>query len=679
MLTRPAATPAAVRQPAVYRTDFEDARRVARRRGRFLIVVFVAAAGLIALSYTLFVRHGAELVFGALPSPGWTVMLCGALAALMGLSAARTYRGLGAPRELLEALGARPLQARGPEERRLRNVVQEVAVAACIPAPAVYVFDRALGVNAVAVGTLARGALAVTDPALRGLDRDALQAVVAHEIAHLATGDTHLNRITAALVSALTLRPVWAGVGRVVRALASASPTEDAPVRQHPTDRYPLPKRLDVASREGASPDVSPTASGLMLVGLLLLLPFFYVVAWAAVVAVALAGLAVVPVLGALLAPLLAQAAARQREFHADALAVELTRNPAALARALRTVGGSVTRGHLRAGAQSPLQPFFFTRPDTEPVLSGWLGPHPPLAERVRRLERGFDGAFEPVSVAALIRPRHDRPEPAAPLDLGRLMEATLLLDAWPSALRDRLQEPRAAAAAFLACLVPEHHSEGEALGLIATAAGRAPAEAAEALAQVDAVLPMVRLRRGAERLALAEIAAPAVQRLSPPSRLAVARTAAALARLDTQVSLTEYAILQVLRFGTAGPAGTVRMPAPHALRAAARTLLAWLAHHGHPQAAAAEEAYAAGRDGLPLDLDVVLPPRPSWGLLDRALDTLRAAPAPTRAALVRAGQRCVAHDGRVVEAEAVALRALALVLGVPLGLAPAETSAPFR
>ena len=106
-----------------------------------------------------------------------------------------------------ERVGGRPLapDTRDPAELRLQHVIEEMAIASGLPAPSVYVLDGQPAINAFAAGhSTEDGAVAVTAGALETLDRDELQAVVAHEMSHLLNGDARINLRVMCLLGGLT-------------------------------------------------------------------------------------------------------------------------------------------------------------------------------------------------------------------------------------------------------------------------------------------------------------------------------------------------------------------------------------------------------------------------------------------------------------------------------------------
>ncbi|MFB0975626.1 MAG: M48 family metalloprotease, partial [Tolumonas sp.] len=109
-------------------------------------------------------------------------------------------------RVVAEALGGRyvHVNTQDPGDNRLRNVVEEMALASGIPVPSVYVLDNEPGINAFAAGMSINDAVVVvTQGAISYLSRDELQAVVAHEFSHILHGDIRLNQQLAALIGSL--------------------------------------------------------------------------------------------------------------------------------------------------------------------------------------------------------------------------------------------------------------------------------------------------------------------------------------------------------------------------------------------------------------------------------------------------------------------------------------------
>jgi len=229
---------------------------------------------------------------------------------------------------VLSSLQAQPLDPADDEHRQLHNVVTEMALAAGLPKPKVFVIPDSAP-NALATGRdPEHAAIAVTQGALELLDREETQGVVAHEMAHIANRDTLTMTVVGVLLGSIALLADW---GR----------------RSLYFSRGERSRRANV------------------LLPLVLLLV----------------------VLSPLLSRLLAMAISRQREYLADATAVQFTRNPLGLARALEKIG-SAARSPLTRATQGTAH-LFISDPlrrasdEREGRLADLLSTHPPLHLRV--------------------------------------------------------------------------------------------------------------------------------------------------------------------------------------------------------------------------------------------------------------------------------------------------------
>jgi heat shock protein HtpX len=321
---------------------FEEQRR--NRRDTWLLVAgFVALLAFVGLGFDLFVLGAVGVVdAGGLPLP---VPFAASAAALLGAGSAWVGYRFG-DQAILASSFARPVTAddASPLVKRLMNVVTEMAIAAGLPMPRVYLIDDP-DPNAFATG---RGpdhaSIAVTTGLLATMSRDELQGVIAHEMAHVRNYDIRKMTLVAALLGALLLLSDWATRLRL---------------------GLPASRESGGKRREGVS---VPGPLALVLLGLWLL----------------------TVLLTPLIGRLLATAVSRRREYLADASGAELTRNPLGLASALRKLEAAaaptarIHRGTAHLCIADPLG-----RPVNE--REGWLADlfatHPPIAERIARLE----------------------------------------------------------------------------------------------------------------------------------------------------------------------------------------------------------------------------------------------------------------------------------------------------
>jgi Zn-dependent protease with chaperone function len=294
-----------------------------------LLLVVLAANGVLALIYrfTFAFTDGFPPLF-------FTTNTAGVLLFVLGGCWFESLRLREGGPHVARLAGARELHASGHgpgerQERRFANIVAEMAIASRMtPAPQAWVLPRDDAINAFAAGWRDEDAVVVvTRGALERLTREELQGVVAHEFSHLRNGDTRLHMRLLGLVWGLEM--------------------------------------VYTFGRSLSSPDEHGQRSVGVLFGL---------------------GLMAVGSLGWAGGRLLQAAVSRQREFLADASAVQYTRNVEGLGGALRKIGHQAKHraDKLRSPQASALAHFYLHTPGRH--LDGWWATHPPLAERLRRL-----------------------------------------------------------------------------------------------------------------------------------------------------------------------------------------------------------------------------------------------------------------------------------------------------
>ena len=336
--------------------DFFARQEQSRRTSRTLVGAFLLAFIVVALATTAVVAAGLRLYTENnslfLGTENWRQWLDGhgglvlsvalgtfGLMVVASLSRAATLaRGGG---HVARMLGGTRVTGEGsdPLERRLVNVVEEMALASGLPVPEVYVLQQEAGINAFAAGlSPADAAIAVTRGALEHLERAELQGVIAHEVSHILNGDMRLNQQLIGLSFGILVLSL---VGRWL--LRSA--------------------RYTGGGRRGRN------NGGV-----------------AAALAIGVA-LVVIGGIGVLLSRLIKAGVSRQRERLADASAVQFTREPEGLAGALKKIGGYSAR--IVSVDTEEVAHMLFERGTRS--LGGWFATHPPLLERIRALDPGFD------------------------------------------------------------------------------------------------------------------------------------------------------------------------------------------------------------------------------------------------------------------------------------------------
>ena len=294
----------------------------------------------------------------AVVAPGTAIVVVGASMVKSG----RIRHGGGS--YIATSMGGRRIDATTDDlaERRLWNVVEEIGIASGTPMPAVFVLDDEPSINAFAAGwTADDAAIGVTRGALDHLDRRELQGVVAHELGHVANGDTRIKTRIVGWVFGIAVLTV---LGRVLL-----------------HQLWWAPRRRD--RRDGSAAFLIAAGLGLLVVGSV----------------------------GAFFARLVQAAVSRQREYLADASAVEYTRDPSGLGGALMKIGGFSGDSRIRSAHATEASHLFFTS-----AFGGALATHPPLTDRIRRLVPSWDGRFVTPATADEVEPTEPEPsEPSAP------------------------------------------------------------------------------------------------------------------------------------------------------------------------------------------------------------------------------------------------------------------------
>lgn len=645
--------------------DFFGHQDVARRKTRQLIWLFAAAVlGIVVAIYVPLRLYLAKYPHWIPENAGFFEPVLAGRVALFTLgiiaigSIFKTLALRRGGRAIATTLGGRELSPNSgdPAERRLLNVVEEMALAAGVPVPTVFLLDQETGINAFAAGfSTAEAVIGVTRGAVDQLSRDELQGVIAHEFSHIVNGDMRLN-----------LRLVGVVHGIMVIALLG----------------YEV-LRLGGHSRKGGG--IFFVAGGVLL---------------------AIGGL------GVFFARLIKAALSRQREFLADASAVQFTRHPQGLADALFKVastGSKISDSHAEEASH-----FFFANGLGASFLD-MLSTHPPIGDRIRRLDPSNDRVQtlkigpQPSLFGSVIDELGNLQAPSEP----RL--APIKVDAERAralAGKGKSTGPAQAAAAMVAAVgqLEERHV-AYAKDLIARLRPELVAAVREPLAAQAVVLgllldrdPELRRRQSEAlkdapqgllfeiprlqplvlecpveaRLPLLDLAMPALARLSPAQYATFARLVDHLVEADQNLALFELALQRALlrnlgrRFDPAAAAARPQIFALGKLDKEISTLLSALAHSGATTAgegaARAFECGAAQLRGVE-KLPLALLPEQYCGLaqVDSALRRLDLLTPRMKKPLLAACAATVAADRRVELAEAELLRAIADTLGCPV------------
>ena len=638
--------------------DFFARQAATRRQSRWMVFLFILAVIAIVIAIDLVVVTAVAILSvqddgGLLASPELslsryplaalfsTVVVLGTI----GISSlARTVSLAAGGGKVAEQLGGTRVGAdtTDPLKQRLRNVVEEMAIASGVPVPQVYVLEREAGINAFAAGySPANAAIAVTRGALVNLNRDELQGVIAHEFSHVLNGDMRLSTRLIGLLFGLT---VIAMIARTI---------------------------LRLAPRGGGSGKKGGGGIAVIFLAALLVLALGWI--------------------GLFFGRLIQAAVSRHRESLADASAIQFTRDPQGLRNALVKIGA------LGAGSR-------FVDADAEEVahllfaegIRRAFATHPPLVERIREIDPHFQPAEfdavrqrmgetramaeEEAALEAQPAARRGGPlegaialAPAAVAGLvanpgtEHVLKAQLVLESLPESFRRAARQPRQASALFVALAidtVPEARERQ--LAFIEQQYG------SDHLDAVRAMLPQVDALGAVQRMpALLQVFA-ALSQLGRTERVELLKCLNGLLVRENRASAFAYALRKLAQVQLQDNLDPRRRASGHlsalGARDALQVLFSALAMQGSEDEAAARQAYEAG---LAILLPGIHPPfarLAHWPpLLDQALTRLDRLQPAAKNQLVQALAATISHDARMTVAESELLRAICATLHCPL------------
>jgi Zn-dependent protease with chaperone function/uncharacterized tellurite resistance protein B-like protein len=643
--------------------DFFQRQEIARRNTKLLEVYFVLAViGIILTTYlaavVFFGYFGHRFRIEQEPSLAtllWNPKLffgvsVGTLAIIIGGSVFKTSQLASGGSAVAEMLGGVPINAntRDPDERKLLNVVEEMAIASGTPVPQVYVLPEEHGINAFAAGhSTSDMVVCATQGCLKYLTRDELQGVIGHEFSHILNGDMKLNLRLMGLVFGILC---IAMMGRIL---------------------------LD--TRSGNSRD----RNALPLVGLALL---------------------IIGGLGVFFGKLIKSAVSRQREFLADASSVQFTRNPAGLASALQKVGGVGSR--IADPNAEDASHFFFANGLRE-SFAGMFSTHPPIEDRIRALDPSWDGKFKSIDIQAVYDQEHGRqatqephatraPQledllggrtiaPSAPIPFPAAVATGLFMQAgapsaqhlsyaadWRSKLPETLstaaRDPMSAVALIYALLLSKDDA------MRATQLDQLQTRVEPAICQEAARLfPAVNTLESAARLPLASLSMTALRQLSAAQYAQFTKALQFIIESDNQLELFEYTLQKIVLRQLAptfrpSPRPITQYYVLKPILDDCSLLLSAMAYAGQEQPDQIASAFQKGAAKLG-DPGVKLVGRENYALpkIDTALEHINRAAPQIKKLILLACAETVAADGVIRESEAELLRAVADTLDCPI------------
>ncbi|EHR5763677.1 Zn-dependent protease [Vibrio parahaemolyticus] len=506
------------------------------------------------------------------------------------------------------------------KHRQLLNVVEEMSIASGIPVPPVYVMAEEHGINAFAAGmSIDDAVIGVTQGVLDAFSRDELQGVIAHEFSHILNGDMRLN---TRLIGALFGITCIAHFGHLI--LDNSNSTRHV-------------------SR--SSSDSNKGFAVIILIAIVCL-----VLGW----------------LGTLFGNMIKAAISRQREFLADASAVQFTRNDQGIAGALKKIGSNVQGSTLNTKASDEMSHMMFGQSKLS-GFSGLFATHPPLDERIRRIEPHWDGSYaqhshaqntafdnEQVSGFAVGggSPASQSASPSEQLsETGQQLISQL-----PPELVDIAREPYSARFIAFALIFDGSDIQREMIKSYVPLASQSTL-----LPWLDYDLPLHL------RFPLLELALPALKSLSEAQKISLCKVLRELSETDNQYSLAEWCVINLLEKQLLASFGFIKQHKTlKQLEESVFWLLRELAWVSHSQADKAQRAYHCALAHLGFPEVKLEPANSNWHLSRAALELLLQLKPKDRRIFVKACRIAIESDGEITVAEGEIYRVIACFLEVP-------------
>ena len=592
--------------------DFFEKQEKARLQTKWLVFYFVLAViGIIAVLHI-----GFSLLLGQ-PLDDWEMLAFTAAGVLVSVvigslvKIAELSKGGKAVAEMLGGVPVNP-STTDAGERRLLNVVEEMSLASGVPVPQVYVLDEE-AINAFAAGYgTADAAVGVTRGCIERLTRDELQGVIGHEFSHILNGDMRLNIRLMGLLNGILFLALLGGV--LMRLALTTRPRSSN-------------------DKNGGSIVAALIAGGLVL----------YIVGW----------------IGVFFGKLIKAAVSRQREFLADASAVQYTRNPGGLAGALSKIASHSSRlEHPKAQEASHM---FFGNGMAEAWL-GLFATHPPIQQRIAEIAPDFDA-----QVTSPTLPPLASAEPSFSGD-AQLAAATSMLAGLPEFSRPAMREIHSACALVFALLLSEDESVRQ--------SQLAALETDTALhKEIRDLFDRRSQLSSAQRISLVDLAIPVLRGLSAQQYSVFSAQVRHLFEADGQIHLFEYTLQKLLlrhldaAFTKARP-GRVQHKSLVPLLPDTGILLSAIANADEGESTALDAAFQAGVARLGKSASAFPLARQSSVNLkdfDRALEDLATASLSVKKTILTACSAAVVHDGIVNDTQFELLRAIADTVDCPI------------
>lgn len=633
---------------------FEQQDRAKRNSKRLILLLVLAVASLIAVTclmfaafFYYFAANNPHQIYAETPGGFWTGLLhhlppeaiagiAIAISLVVLLGSLFKYAQLNSGgRAVAAAMGGRLVSGntQDPDERKILNVVEEMAIASGTAVPPVYVIEEE-SINAFAAGFKPQDAvIGITRGCIQQLNRDQLQGVIAHEFSHIFHGDMRINMRLVALLHGILL------LGLIGEFLMRSNN-----------------RRIVRSSRD-------KSAAGIMLLGL---------------------GLFVIGYVGTFFGNLIKSAVSRQREFLADASAVQFTRNPEGIAGALKKIGGATNGSQLTTENAAQFSHMYFSQ-GVNYFLS-LMATHPPLEERIRRIEPRWNGEFltstpgssnipdnamgfhsqantdpalENLSYKVDIENTIEHIAQPAPEHLAYAQDCLANLSSY---IKDASSDPFSARGLVFGLLLDRHQDMQEQqwqalqeyLGSQETDALYKPAQASQHLATH-------------QRLPLLELILPTLKQLTEVQLKRFLDACKLLINADQKISLMEWSLYRIVLHNTLTDKTLTRALSLTQVTSEYQLMLSTLAYAGAKTEADAKTAFSRACEILGVSLEILPKAEIKLANLDRALHQLNQVKPLQKPQLLKAMSQCVLYDDQLTVTEAELFRAIADSLDCPI------------
>jgi Zn-dependent protease with chaperone function len=631
--------------------DFFARQEQARRKTIVLVLLYLIAVVLIAgffnLIFLLFLGPNLK-AFIILSAITLAIILIGTLLRALKLRGGGIY--------VAELLGAREIDwnTDNADERRLRNITEEMAIASGMPMPNLYILDRERGINAFVAGYRPReSVMVVTRGAVEQLSREELQAVVAHEFSHIFNGDMRLNLYLMAILAGIT---VFGAQGIYIMENAGKGALAQ--------------KELPKDARHGFH-----------------IFPFLFG-----------ALLAAIGYIGVLFARLIKSAISRQREFLADAAAVQFTRDRKGMAGALYKIQNYPRGTWLMSRYAEEISHFCFVPPLRDVFGSGrLLATHPPVEERINAIDQYFirrqqraerrgeeqtkqalandaaiavplvDPAFASLGMVALLVDSVGNPTPEH-LRYARSIQREL-----PLAVFNAVHKRESVREVVYALLLGKNretlHNGGKYL---------AQHEGRELALRVNELRKQLQNQLQRLRLPLLDLAIPALKKLTPEERAVFLQNTRTLIEADGKLDVFEFCVQVILNKHLAPPPSSFAKSRYQLsqMQTELGMIFSLLAQTSANHRDEIEELYQR-------HMRILMPnpparAMPSLSYWEKALDKLNRLPPLSKKQVIQVCADCILADAQVKPTEMEVLRIIAESLDCPMPPlpSPAKNSA---